>query len=79
MKTYWFLFNNKHSLEFDEITFCAESLHEALGLFYEWHMKEYCEDIPVIRNIEHIYNKDDHEYYKELYISPESSLKEVCI
>lgn len=71
MKTYWFLFHNKHRREFDQITFCAESLHEALDLFYEWHMKEFDQDIPVIRNIEHIYNKDDHEYYKESYVSPE--------
>lgn len=71
MKTYWFLFNNKHPREFDEITFCAESLTEALDLFYNWHTHEFGEDIPVIKSIEHIYNEDDHEFYKESYISPE--------
>jgi hypothetical protein len=71
MKTYWFLFNSKHSRGFDEITFCAESLHEALDIFYEWHTKEFDQDVPVIRNIEHVYNKDDHEFYKESYISPD--------
>lgn len=66
-------FSNKILEDIDEIEFCAHTWDEALTLFYDWLYKEHGrepDEFDIVRQ-DVVYNKEDADYYKDDYGTPQ--------